>query len=113
MLYLYIKEKSGIARLLVFIILYNVSIALSIGIVAKFTVYLLYNLYKGEPIMTSEAKKRANKKYSEKTYKNFQAHIKISDWEMIDSYCAENDISKASLLVKAIKYCIDNNIDLK
>ncbi len=63
--------------------------------------------------MVSEAKKRANKKYGDKTYKNFQAHIKISDWEMIDKYCSDNDISKASLLVNAIKYCIENDIDLK
>ena len=63
--------------------------------------------------MVSEAKKRANKKYSDKTYKNFQAHIKIDDWDMIDGYCKKNDISKASLLVNAVKYCIENSIDLK
>lgn len=61
----------------------------------------------------SEAQKRADKKYHAKTYKNFQAQIKISDWEMIDDYCKNNDISKASLLVNAIKYCIENDIDLK
>ena len=63
--------------------------------------------------MRTEAQKRADKKYNAKTYKNFQAHIKIADWEMIDNYCKTNDISKASILVNAIKYCIDHNIDLK
>ncbi|MCL2053665.1 MAG: hypothetical protein FWG90_04365 [Oscillospiraceae bacterium] len=57
----------------------------------------------------SEAKKRANEKYSAKTYKTFSAKIKIADYYSIDNYCKTNNISKAKILVKAFNYYIENN----
>ncbi|MBO5266064.1 MAG: hypothetical protein J6B08_02075 [Ruminiclostridium sp.] len=68
--------------------------------------------------MRSEAQKNADKKYrykklSDGSKKQINATLDISDYTMIDDFCKENDISKASLIVKAIKYCIENNIDLK
>ena len=68
--------------------------------------------------MRSEAQKKADKKYRYKkledgTKKQINATIDSSDYKMIDEYCKENEISKASLIVKAVKYCIENNIELK
>ncbi len=68
--------------------------------------------------MRSEAQKKADKKYRYKkladgTKKQINATISADDYSMIDSYCKDNDISKASLIVKAIRYCINKNIDLK
>ena len=68
--------------------------------------------------MRSEAQKKADKKYRYKkledgTKKQINATIDLSDYKMIDDYCKNNGVSKASLIVKAIKYCIENNIDLK
>ncbi|MCL2054618.1 MAG: hypothetical protein FWG90_09355 [Oscillospiraceae bacterium] len=61
----------------------------------------------------SEAKKRANWKYTAKNYKRFAADIRIADYELIDNYCKENNISKPKLLVNAFKYCVKNNVNLK
>ena len=62
--------------------------------------------------MTSEARKKANRKYAAKTYKNLQVSVKISDYNEIDEYCKKNDISKATMIVNSVKYCMKNNIDL-
>ncbi|MGN0586579.1 MAG: hypothetical protein ACI4JF_04770 [Oscillospiraceae bacterium] len=67
--------------------------------------------------MRSEAQKAADKKYRNKklsdgTKKQINATLDIDDYNMIDTYCTENNISKAQFIVKACKYCIDNNIDL-
>ncbi len=56
---------------------------------------------------------KAVKKYNAKTYKNLQAQIKISDWEMIDTYCKSNKVSKASLITAAVRYYIENDIKNK
>ena len=61
----------------------------------------------------SEAKKRANQKYSAKTYKRLSTNIKIADYDLIDNYCKNNNISKAKLIVAALKYCFENDINLK
>ena len=68
--------------------------------------------------MRSEAQKKADKKYRYKkladgTKKQINATIGAEDYSLIDDYCRNNDMSKASLIVKAIRYCIENNIDLK
>lgn len=68
--------------------------------------------------MRSEAQKKADKKYRYKkladgTKKQINATIGTEDYSLIDNYCRNNDMSKASLIVKAIRYCIENNIDLK
>ncbi len=51
----------------------------------------------------SEAQKRADKKYKEKTYRNIQAAVKKADYEMIDAYCKKTGISKARLIVEGCK----------
>lgn len=60
--------------------------------------------------MRTEAQKRADKKYKEKNYKTFSVNAKIADYEKIEKYCNNNNISKAQLLLKAAMYIIDNNI---
>lgn len=62
---------------------------------------------------SSEARLRANKKYHAKTYKTFTVNARIADYNTINDYCNNNDISKAKLLINSAKYCIDNNIDIK
>lgn len=68
--------------------------------------------------MRSEAQKKADKKYRQKklsdgTKKQINATLDIEIYNMIDEYCKSNDISKASMIANAVKYCIENNIKLK
>ena len=51
-------------------------------------------------------------KYRDTKYKQIAIAIKPNDYTMIDNYCKMNDISKAALIVRAVKYCIGHNIDL-
>ena len=60
--------------------------------------------------LRTEAQKRADKKYKEKTYKTFTVNAKIAEYEKIEKYCQDKSISKAQLLLKAAMYIIDNNI---
>ena len=60
--------------------------------------------------LRTEAQKRADKKYKEKTYKTFTVNAKIAEYEKIEKYCNDKSISKAQLLLKAAMYIIDNNI---
>ena len=69
-------------------------------------------MHKGSVYMRTDAQKRADKKYHEKTYKTFSVNAKIADYEKIEKYCNDNNISKAQLLLKAAMYIIDNNIVL-
>ena len=62
--------------------------------------------------MRTEAQKRADKKYHEKTYKTFTVNAKIADYEKIEKNCNAKSISKAQLLLTAAMYIIDNNIAL-
>ena len=62
--------------------------------------------------LRTEAQKRADKKYKEKTYKTFTVNAKIAEYEKIEKYCQDKSISKAQLLLKAAMYIIDNNIAL-
>lgn len=68
--------------------------------------------------MRSDAQKKADKKYRYKkltdgTKKQINATLNIDDYNMLDNYCEELDMSKASLIVKAVRYCKENDIDLK
>lgn len=68
--------------------------------------------------MRSEAQKKADKKYRQKkltdgTKKQINATLDIEVYSIIDEYCKANGISKASLITNAVKYCIENNINLK
>ena len=60
----------------------------------------------------SEAQKRAKAKYNAKTYKQLKASLKFSDYDLVDNYCKSIGISKASFIVKAVKYCMQHDIDL-
>ena len=62
--------------------------------------------------MRTDAQKRADKKYHEKTYKTFTVNAKKEEYATIEKYCQEKSISKAQLLLKAAMYIIDNNIVL-
>ncbi len=61
----------------------------------------------------SKAHIKASNKYNKANYKQLKANVKPEDYELIDNFCKDNAISKASVIVNAIKYCIENNIDLK
>lgn len=55
---------------------------------------------------TSDAQKRANKKYKNKQFKDgiikqFKVEIKSEVYQMIDSYCKTTNISKAQFLKDA------------
>lgn len=60
----------------------------------------------------SDAQKKADAKYHAKTFKAFTVNAKISDYEIINDYCNNNDISKTKFLITAAMYCIDNQIPL-
>ena len=65
----------------------------------------------------SDAQKKADKKYRYKklkdgTKKQINATLNIDDYNYIDIYCKNNNISKARQSVGACRYCIENNIDL-
>ena len=67
---------------------------------------------KKENVRNSEARIRASARYNAKTYKNIAIRIKPADYALIDDYAHSHNISKASLITRAVKYCIANNIDL-
>lgn len=60
--------------------------------------------------MRTDAQKRADKKYKAKTYKTFSINAKIAEYEIIENFCNDNNISKNKLLLKSALYCIDNKI---
>lgn len=59
---------------------------------------------------SSEARIKANRKYMEKTYKKLQVMIKPDEYNLIDTHCKNNGISKANFIFNSCKHCIDNNI---
>ena len=65
---------------------------------------------KGSVYMRTEAQKRADKKYKDKTYKTFTVNAKIAEYEKIELFCNTNNISKAQLLLRSALYVIDNDI---
>lgn len=61
----------------------------------------------------SEAQKRANKKYALKTYCNFTFRMRKELHPRMAEYMKLNDCdSKNRIVLSALKYCMDNNIDL-
>lgn len=57
----------------------------------------------------SAAKIKANNKYSSAHYKGLTIKVKPSDYDIIDNYCKDNNISKASLILNACKEYINNH----
>ena len=56
--------------------------------------------------MRSDAQKRADERYKAKVYKKLQVNIKIPDFEIIDNYCKDMEISKAQFVCSACKYFV-------
>ena len=69
-------------------------------------------MHKGSVILRTEAQKRAEKKYKEKTYKIISVAAKFDQYDKITDYCNSHGISKNSFLLSAAAYVIDNNIKL-
>ena len=70
-------------------------------------------MHKGSVYMRTDAQKRADKKYHEKTYKTFTVNAKISEYAIIEKYCNDNNISKNKFLLSAAAYIIDHDIKLQ
>ena len=62
--------------------------------------------------MRTDAQKRAEKKYKEKTYKIISIAAKFDEYATIEKYCNDNNISRNKFLLSAAAYVIDNNIKL-
>ena len=62
--------------------------------------------------LRTEDQKRDDEKYKEKTYKTFSVNARISDYEIIEKFCTDNNISKNQLLLKSALYCISHKIPL-
>lgn len=60
----------------------------------------------------SDARIKANARYNKKAYCNISIRVKPIDYNIIDAYCKNHNISKAALIVRAVRYCIGHNIDL-
>lgn len=57
----------------------------------------------------SVAKIKANNKYSSMHYKALTVKIKPVDYDVINTFCKDNNISKASLIVTACKEYINSH----
>ena len=53
-----------------------------------------------------------NKNYNKNHYKNINIRIKPEVNENLEKYCTDFGISKAKFITNAIKYIIDNSIDV-
>ena len=61
----------------------------------------------------TEAQKRANRKYVDKTYNRFTVSIRKTETEAMQNYMSKLGCgSKNKIVLSALKYCIDNDIDL-
>lgn len=70
------------------------------------------NIKENNILKTSEARRRANKKYSQSHYKSINYQAKISDYEQIKAYAESKNISVSKLCKLCVAYCIENNIDI-
>ncbi len=62
----------------------------------------------------SEAQKRADKKYIAKTYHRYAINTRVEYVDRINEYKQKCGIaSDSGIFNAAIRYCIENNIDLK
>lgn len=61
-----------------------------------------YNQKKGgDSMAVSEAKKRANKKWEQANYKRLNIALPLAEFEKIENYCVEKNISKNGFLRQA------------
>ena len=61
---------------------------------------------------TSEARRRANKKYSQSHYKSINYQAKISDYEQIKAYADSKNISISKLCKLCVEYCMEHDINI-
>ncbi len=63
---------------------------------------------------SSDARLRANAKYNAKTYHRYAINTRLEYVDRIDEYKQKCGIaSDSGIFNAAIRYCIENNIDLK
>lgn len=48
--------------------------------------------------------------YNKENYKNVALRIKPNDYDIINNYCKDMNISKQALFLNAVKYIINNDI---
>lgn len=58
---------------------------------------------------TSEARKRANKKYNSKTYKNKTVYIKLTDVDKIEGFLNEHNMSATQYFYQKLR---EDNVDV-
>lgn len=58
---------------------------------------------------TSEAQKKANKKYFDNNYKQVKLSMPIKEAEELEKHCTEKKCSKAGFIREAIKEKIDRD----
>ena len=63
-------------------------------------------------LKTSDARRRANKKYSDMHYKTVTYKSKISDYEQIKAYAESKNISISKLCKLCVEYCMEHDIDI-
>ena len=63
-------------------------------------------------LKTSEARRRANKKYSQSHYKSINYQAKISDYEQIKAYAESKNISVSKLCKLCVAYCMEHDINI-
>lgn len=61
---------------------------------------------------SSPARLKANAKYAAKTYKRYAVNARLEFAAVIDDYCKTNNISNSGLFLAAVKYCLDNGVNL-
>lgn len=70
------------------------------------------NIKENNILKTSEARRRANKKYSQSHYKSINYQAKISDYEQIKAYADSKNISISKLCKLCVAYCMKHKIDI-
>ena len=63
-------------------------------------------------LKTSDARRRANKKYSDMHYKTVTYKAKISDYEQIKAYADSKNISISKLCKLCVAYCMEHDINV-
>ena len=63
-------------------------------------------------LKTSEARRRANKKYSQNHYKSINYQAKISDYEQIKAFAESKNISISKLCKLCVAYCMEHDINI-
>lgn len=63
-------------------------------------------------LKTSDARRRANKKYSDIHYKTVTYKAKISDYEQIKAFAKSKNISISKLCKLCVEYCMEHDINI-